>query len=131
MPAWQNADRHGVALKGYDPVAYFDGGNPTPGRKDLTAEHDGVTYRFATEAHREAFIASPEKYAPQYGGWCAKAIAEGKKVEINPKTFKITNGRLFLFYNGLLGNALPPWTADEANYIVKADANWPTIKAEK
>jgi hypothetical protein len=120
----QNVERDRIAIQGYDPVSYFEAGTARKGNEKFTFEHNGAVYRFESETHQKAFAADPAKYAPQYGGWCATAMAEGKKVEIDPKSFKITNGRLFLFYNGLFADARKKWLKDEANLTVKADASW-------
>lgn len=116
-----------VAIGGTDPVAYFTAGKAEAGRSDLTAEFGGVVYRFATPENRHAFAAAPEKYAPAYGGWCATAMADGKKVEIDPGNFKVTNGRLFLFYKGWLGNAQKDWNKDEPAMTTRADGAWKKI----
>ena len=76
-------------------------------------------------------MSSPEKYLPAYGGWCATAMARGEKVQIEPSSFKVTNGRLFLFYNGLFGNAIKDWNKDESALTVKADAQWKKIRANE
>jgi YHS domain-containing protein len=114
----------GLALQGYDPVAYLDEQRARPGLPQLESTFAGVKYRFASEEHRAAFNAEPEKYVPTYGGWCATAMAEGKKVEIDPNNFKVTNGRLFLFYKGLWGNALKDWNKDEPTLTKRADEQW-------
>jgi peroxiredoxin Q/BCP len=116
------ADR--VALQGFDPVSYFNGGRALKGKEEFVAQHQGVNYRFASEANRESFQAAPEKYLPAYGGWCATAMAKGQKVEIDPANFKISNGRLFLFFKAFYANALNDWNKDEPNLTLKADANW-------
>ncbi len=121
-----NLDR-GLALQGYDPVAYFDEHQALPGVARLESMHRGVKYRFATSEHRKAFNEEPAKYLPTYGGWCATAMAEGKKVEIDPKTFKVTDGRLFLFYNGFWGNALNDWKKNEPALTARADEHWTTL----
>ena len=119
-----NADESGLAIEGYDPVAYF-AGNAVEGSKEYTYTIDGATYRFASAANRDLFKAAPSKYRPQYGGWCAYAMgAKGEKVEVDPKTFKVLNGKLYLFYNKYFNNTLKSWNKDEANLKVKADANW-------
>jgi hypothetical protein len=130
-PAEQyNLGKDRVAIKGFDPVSYFRDTGPLKGRKDVAVEHDGVVYRFATEENKKAFTTDPAKYKPTYGGWCAKAIADGEKVDIDPKNYKITDGRLFLFYKGILGDALKVWNKDEANLTRKADAQWKRIAGE-
>lgn len=113
-----------LALRGYDPVSYFSGA-PQPGRAECTSRFRGAVYRFASEENRRNFAKNPEKYAPQYGGWCATAMADGgRKVEIDPTNYKVTNGRLFLFYRGWLGDALREWNKDEADLTRRADSQW-------
>ena len=119
-----------LALGGYDPVAYFTKNQALKGRKEISAEHRGVTYWFASEGDKKLFAESPEKYLPAYGGWCATAMAKAEKVEIDPANFKVTNGRLFLFYKGLWGNARKDWEKDEAGLAARADANWKKIAGE-
>ena len=119
-----------VAIGGYDPVAYFTQGKALKGRKEITSSHLGVTYHFASEDNRKLFMASPGKYVPTYGGWCATAMAKGEKVEIDPTNFKVTNGRLFLFFKAFYANAIKDWNKDEPNLTVKADANWKKIAGE-
>lgn len=91
--------KKGVAIKGYDPVAYFTDQGPTKGSSDLTASHDGATYHFSTEANQKAFTKNPNKYAPEYGGYCAYGISVGKLIKVNPKVFFINDGKLYLQYN--------------------------------
>jgi YHS domain-containing protein len=115
----------GLALQGYDPVAYFTQNKAVKGTPANAYSHQGITYRFASAQHLEAFKANPGKYEPAYGGWCAYAMgATGEKVDIDPETFKITDGRLNLFYNKFFNNTLPKWNKDEANLKGKADASW-------
>ena len=125
-----NIDR-GIALEGYDPVSYIDDQRATAGVKGIEATFRGIRYRFATTAHRDVFIADPSKYVPAFGGWCATAMAKGDKVEIDPTNFKVTNGRLFLFYKGLFGNALNDWKADEAKLTSHADTWWKKLVNSK
>jgi len=119
-----------VALKGYDPVGYFTKNQALKGRKEISALHRGVTYYFATEVNKKLFVESPEKYLPTYGGWCATVMAKGEKVEIDPTNFKVTNGRLFLFFKAFYANAIKDWNKDEPNLTAKADANWKRISGE-
>jgi YHS domain-containing protein len=122
-----NLGKDRLAVKGYDVVSYHDG-KPLPGNGTITAEHDGAVYRFATAANRDKFLADPVKYAPAYGGWCATAVAlKNSKVDIDPTNYRLTNGRLFLFYKGLLGDAVKPWVKDEPGNTAKADTNWKKI----
>ncbi len=121
------------AIEGYDPVAYFPeaGGKATKGKKELSYVFRGVTYYFATKENRDRFKKEPAKYEPTYGGWCATAIADGgQKVEIDPKNFKVTDGRLFLFYKGLFQNAKDSWNKDEKKSTTEADGWWKKIAAE-
>jgi YHS domain-containing protein len=119
-----NLDK-GIALSGYDVVAYMKQNKAVKGTKDLAATYEGVTYYFATAADRDEFNKNPAMYEPQYGGWCAYAMGKkGEKVNIDPGTFKIVNGKLYLFYNKYFNNTLTDWNKDEVNLKSKADANW-------
>lgn len=121
----------GVFLDGYDIVAYFDSGEAMKGKKKYAAEYDGVTFRFSDEDNMKAFQEEPEKYLPEYGGWCAYGVgAAADKFEVDPKNFKIVDGKLYLFYNGEKGNTLTLWNQDESALMKQADANWETM-AEK
>ncbi|MEL7474465.1 MAG: YHS domain-containing (seleno)protein, partial [Planctomycetota bacterium] len=128
-----NLPRSRLAIDGYDPVAYFPegGGKAVKGSKKRTLEHHGLTYRFASDANRGRFQADPDKYRPAYGGWCAWAMTTGDRTDINPKTFKISaDGRLLLFYNGLLGNTRKQWGDRDAALLPKADGAWRTMSGE-
>ncbi len=114
-----------VAIQGYDPVAYFKQNKPTKGKKELSASYEGVIYYFSTQANKDAFAKNPASYEPQYGGWCAFAMGDyNEKVEVNPETFKILDGKLYLFYNAYFNNTLKSWNKNEASLKKKADANW-------
>lgn len=116
---------NGLAIQGYDPVAYFTQNKAIEGNKQLNAVFEGVTYRFSSAANKELFVKDPKKYEPQYGGWCAYAMgATGEKVEIDPETFKILNGKLYLFYHSWTNNTLTKWNKDEPNLKSKADKSW-------
>jgi YHS domain-containing protein len=118
----------GLALQGYDPVAYFMKEKAVKGRKEFAASINNVVYYFSTAANKALFEKEPQKYEPQYGGWCAYAMgATGEKVEIDPETFKIVNGKLYLFYNSLFNNTLPKWNKDENDLKAKAEKNWAYI----
>ena len=120
-----NLAQSGLAIQGYDPVAYFASNKAIEGKPEIASEYNGVTYHFANAKNKQAFTANPAKYEPQYGGWCAYAMgSKGEKVEIDPATFKIVDGKLFLFYNKLLTNTLPMWNKDEAHLKTNADQNW-------
>ena len=127
VQAQNNLDSSGLALKGYDPVAYFAEGKPVQGKPELTASHEGATYRFASAANRDAFAAAPGKYAPQYGGYCAYGMASGYKAPIEPDAWTIVDGKLYLNYNRSVRSR---WSADIPGFIGKADANWPTVRSK-
>jgi YHS domain-containing protein len=119
---------NGVAIKGYDPVAYFTTGKAVKGNKDISPYASGATYYFSSAANKELFKNNAAKYQPEYGGWCAYAMgANGEKVNIDPGTYKIVNGKLFLFYNKFFNNTLKDWNKDEANLKKNADINWTKI----
>ncbi|MBD0378497.1 MAG: YHS domain-containing protein [Flavisolibacter sp.] len=117
----------GIAAQGYDPVAYFMQQKAIKGKKDLALDYQGATYYFSSVENKEAFQKNPTAYEPQYGGWCAYAMAKGEKVEIDPGTFKIVNNKLYLFYNRFFNNTLTSWNKDETNLKAKADKNWNQI----
>ncbi|MCB1488408.1 MAG: hypothetical protein KDJ88_13250 [Bauldia sp.] len=120
-----NLDASGLALKGYDPVAYFTAGAPTPGDESITATHDGATYRFATTGNRDAFLAAPASYIPAYGGFCAMAMSLGYKVDIDPNAWKIVDDHLYVQANE---RATLVWSMDIPGNIGKADGFWPQVK---
>jgi YHS domain-containing protein len=119
-----NADREGLALHGYDPVAYFTRARPTPGDAAIAAAHQGATYRFASEEHRRLFLADPAKYVPVYGGFCAYGVSQGYKVKIDPAAFRIVEGRLYLNYDASIGEK---WAMDIPGYIRAANQRWPDL----
>lgn len=118
---------HGVAIKGYDPVAYFTDNKPVKGSKAHSFVYEGVTYEFASAAHRKLFVADPEKYAPQFGGFCAYGTATGHKATIDPAAFTIVDGKLYLNYSTKVRDK---WQQDEPGYIHKADEAWPTVSQQ-
>ena len=104
-----------VAIKGYDPVSYFTQNKAVKGNKELAVVYQGITYHFSSITNKETFKATPLKYEPEYGGWCAFAMGDnGEKVSIDPETFKIVNGKLYLFYNKYFTNTLKDWNKNEA-----------------
>lgn len=120
-----NLSDHHLAIQGYDPVAYFTQGKALKGKAAFAVSHEGVTYYFANAENKGSFLAQPARYEPQYGGWCAYAMgAKGEKVSVDPETFKIVNGKLFLFYNSFFNNTLKSWNKDENNLHARADKNW-------
>ena len=119
----------GVAIMGYDPVAYFTENRPVKGSEEYSYEWLGTPWHFANSKHREMFMSEPVKYAPQYGGYCAGEVAFNSSVTVNvdPEAFKIIDGKLYLIYD--VGNA--DYFADHAKELVpKGDANWPKAVAD-
>src|SRR5271156_1750216 len=116
-----------LAIEGYDPVSYFKG-KTEQGSATYSFAYDGITYHFNNAANPAAFKKNPAGYEPQYGGWCAYAMGStGEKVEVDPETYKIIDGKLYLFYNHFFNNTLKTWNKSEAELKPKADANWQKI----
>ena len=119
-----NLDKNKLAVNGFDLVSYFDN-NPQEGNESKVYIYEDIHYYFINNENREKFIKFPEKYLPQYGGWCAYAMGDsGEKVEIDPETFKVINGKLYLFYNKYFSNTLKYWNKDETALKQNADKNW-------
>jgi|FEC22Drversion2_1045045.scaffolds.fasta_scaffold00599_2 YHS domain-containing protein len=114
-----------IALKGYDPVAYFTLSTPTPGIAEYDYVYDGVRYFFANAQHRDMFKANPEKYAPQFGGACANNMANGLRRESDPTVWAIIGDKLYVFA-GVAGADRFRKEADVA--AIKAASNWKTLK---
>jgi YHS domain-containing protein len=119
-----NLDRNGVAIQGYDPVAYFTDGKPVKGDPTIRSEHRGAIYWFASADHQAMFDEMPDKYAPQYGGWCAYAASIDRLSPIDPEHWQIVDGRLILNHNA---KAERLWNEDVPGNLVKADQNWPGL----
>lgn len=117
----------GVALDGYDPVAYFTEGRPVEGRAELRHEWNGAVWHFSTPEHRDLFAADPAKYAPQYGGYCAWAVSQGYTADIDPDAWKIVDGKLYLNYDLEVQKR---WEQDVPGNIRKADEQWPRLERE-
>ncbi len=114
-----NLDQN-VAIQGYDPVTYFKENKAVKGKIELSVSYQGITYYFSSEENKDLFVKNPAAYEPQYGGWCAYATGKsGEKVEIDPSTFKILNGKLYLFFNKYFNNTLKSWNKDEASLRTK------------
>ncbi len=119
-----NASSTGLAMQGYDPVAYFTDGHPVKGSYKITTLHNEALYRFASEEHKATFEANPEAYLPAYGGYCAFGAALGFKFDGDPNNWKIVDNQLYL---NLSDEIQAKWEEDVPGYIVKADANWTDI----
>ena len=114
----------GLAIKGYDPVSYFTIHRPTAGLAQFSAGYKGAQYRFASAVNRDRFIAEPEKFVPQYGGYCALAMALNQIADIDPEDWAIVNDKLYL-NNGFIAQAL--WSLDKSGNIAAGDRNWPLL----
>lgn len=116
----------GIALGGTDPVAYFTQGEPVEGSAEFSAAYMGATWHFASAEHRDLFVGDPEKYAPQYGGFCAFGVAVPKyKISTVPEAWTIVDGKLYLNYSVPTQKR---WEADIPGHIAAADATWPNLK---
>lgn len=123
-----NADRQGLALKGYDAVAYFVDGRAVRGNAAFQHVVDGVTYRFASAAHRDRFAQEPQRFLPQYGGFCAWAVSRGYTADTDPLAWRIVDGRLFLNYDRSVQRQ---WEGDVKGNVAKGDANWPGLSRKR
>lgn len=115
----------GLALRGYDPVSYFANKKPIMGDFTITAEYNGATYRFSSEAHKAMFEKDPAKYVPQYGGFCAFGTSQGYKVDGDPNVWKVVDDKLYL---NLAPAVAERWVKDIPGYVKSADKNWSSIK---
>ena len=118
------AEHNAVAIKGYDTVAYFKDGKAVKGSASFTSPWHDMTWQFSTRENRDLFAASPEKYAPQYDGWCAWAMTESRLAVTDPEVWKIIDGKLYL---NCSQEAYGKWSRDIPGNIKKADANWLTL----
>jgi len=120
-----NLPASGLALEGYCPVAYHTVGKPVKGKRELAVQHDDVWYFFASAEAKKLFEQNPEKYMPAYGGWCAFGMAVEDKFPVDPKLFKVVDGRLMLFLKNTNVDALKLWNdGNQAELVKKADAHW-------
>jgi len=119
--------RGNLAIRGYDPVAYFTEGKAVKGDKDLTLGWQGADWRFASAANRDLFSEEPEKYAPQYGGYCAWAVSRSYTAPTDPDAFTLVDGKLYLNYNK---RVMRQWLEDRDANIELADQNWPAVLEE-
>lgn len=116
--------RTDVAINGYDPVAYFTLGKPAKGADALAYEWMGAKWKFATQAHLDLFKATPEKYAPQYGGYCAYGVSQDSLVKVEPEQFTVREGKLYLNYNA---DIQAKWLKDPAGFIQQANMKFPAL----
>lgn len=122
-----NRGRDGVGIRGYDPVAYFDGA-PSAGSRTIEYTFEGTTYRFTNEGNRDRFVKEASRYLPQYGGFCAYAVSRGYTAPIDPLAWKIVDGKLYLNYSKRVQKL---WEEDIPGNIAKGDANWPGIVVKR
>ncbi len=123
-----NQTSSGLALQGYDAVAYFNESRATEGKQEFSHEWNGAKWLFANSANRDAFTKEPEKYAPQFGGYCAWAVSRGYMANADPQAWKIVDGKLFLNYNK---DVQKLWEEDIPGNIYKANQNWITFQTKK
>lgn len=116
-----NSGENDLAIHGYDPVAYFTQHKPVKGSHRFTATHDSVIYQFSTESNRDAFSHNPEKYAPQFGGFCAMGVALNKKLDIDPMAWRVVEGKLYLNLNKAVQKK---WLSDIEGHLATANRNW-------
>ncbi len=118
----------GVAIRGYDPVAYFTEGEPREGKPEFSTEYKGAKWQFASSENKALFESDPDKYEPAYGGFCAYGVAQNYLVKIEPDAWAIRNGRLYLNYDR---NVQSQWAEKPDEYIQQADEKWPELIARK
>lgn len=134
--SFSNINKDGVILNGYDVVSYFQGPGPKMGTAQFATVYDDATFWFSSNENKSLFLKNPIKYVPQFGGWCAYAVADSKsKVEVDPNSFLIQDGRLLLFYNGIFANTRKKWQntkeKDSKSFLKDADTNWPEVKTKE
>lgn len=112
------------AIKGYDTVAYFTESKPVEGKSEFSTEYNEATWLFSSQENLDLFKANPEKYAPQYGGYCAYAVSKGSTASIRPELFTIHEGKLYLNYNESINDK---WSENKQAFISEADKNWPEL----
>jgi hypothetical protein len=115
----------GVAIRGYDPVAYFISRQAIKGSKDFPVNYKAAIWNFSTKQNADLFKANPEKYMPQYGGYCAYDLADGHKAPTEPDAWTIVNDKLYLNYDK---DVQGKWNKKQTEYIITADKNWPSVK---
>jgi YHS domain-containing protein len=123
-----NTDKTGVAIQGYDPVAFFTDNQPVKGDQKFLAKHDGAIYFFASKEHKDLFKENPAKYEPSFGGYCAYGVSRKRLVEIDVNAFQIVDGKLLLQYSKGIRD---DFNQNQAGNLAKANANWPALVANK
>lgn len=123
-----NVEKNGLALQGYDPVAYFSSNKPLKGKPEFKSSYRGGTYYFASEENKSRFEKEPEKFQPAFGGFCAYGVSHKKLVQIDPEAFQIVDGRLLLQYSKAIRN---DFNKDTQGNLAKADTNWPGLVESK
>lgn len=118
-------ERNGVAIDGFDPVAYFTEKKPTKGNQSFSSQYKESTFHFSNAANRDMFAANPEKFAPQYDGFCAYGVSQGAKVKIEGDLWAVVDGKLYLNYDE---GVQATWVKDIPGYIKTADKKWPDVK---
>ena len=120
--------KSGEAIRGYDPVAYFNENKPVKGNEEFTIEWKGALWKFSSAQNLADFKNDPGKFAPQYGGYCAFGMAENHKATTQPEAFTIIDGKLYLNYSM---DVKSHWSENQEKYIEDANRNWPKVKLEK
>lgn len=128
MKSLLNLDSSGVAIQGYDPVAFFTDGKPVKGEAKFVSKHDGAVYYFASKEHKNLFNADPAKYEPVFGGYCAYGVSRNRIVDIDVDAFQIVDGKLLMQYSK---GVRDDFNKDAKGNLVKADANWPGLVEKK
>jgi YHS domain-containing protein len=123
-----NLDASGIAIQGYDPVAFFSDGKPVKGDDKFVSKRDGAIYLFVSREHKDLFNADPAKYEPVFGGYCAYGVSRDRLVEIDVDAFQILNGKLFLQYSK---GVRDDFNKDTQGNLAKANANWPGLVEKK
>lgn len=128
MKSLLNLDKAGIAIHGYDPVAFFTGNKPVEGKSQFVRRHGGATYQFASKENLELFRQDPAKYEPAFGGYCAFGVSRGKLVDVDVDAFQIVDGKLLLQYSK---GVRDDFNKDTKGNLAKAETNWPTLVEKK
>ncbi|WP_417558919.1 YHS domain-containing (seleno)protein [Mesoflavibacter zeaxanthinifaciens] len=132
QPQNYNTDESTIALEGYSPISYIEEGKAQIGKKDFKAAYDGVTYFFVNQDQKKQFTSNPEKYIPQYGGWCAYAVSKGYKYRPDPKSFRVVEGKLYMFTINVEADFVKAWEKEgKDKHIAQGDKNWKNMEKFK